>query len=162
MQWRKWRWTERNLHAKVGYALRAANVGQMHIKNRKVKVTQMTVFVLVLANTFICFGGVKSSITSRGCKRNFLSDFQTCKTQRLALLSNNAENNEAFIYPFTGAHFYRHSSFDKGYRVTIIKHHYTQNSSDLLRLRWRIFTAQPQSDSQSRLYTWLKYRALSS
>lgn len=41
--------------------------------------TQMTLFVSLLANVFICFAGVKSSTISRGCKRNFLSGFQTCK-----------------------------------------------------------------------------------
>lgn len=67
---------ERNLHAKVGYAWGAANVGQMHTINRKVKVTEpKRVFVSVLANVFVCFGGVRSSITRRDYKRNFLSDF---------------------------------------------------------------------------------------
>lgn len=39
---------------------------------------------------------VKSSVTSRGWS-NFLSDFQTCKTERLTPLTNNAGNNEPFI-----------------------------------------------------------------
>lgn len=86
--------------------------------NRKVKVTEPKwVLVSVLANVFVSFGGVTVSGTS-------CLTFKPAKHRDWLRYQIMQETVNCLFNLSPAPIFYRHSSFDKGYRVTIIKIHY--------------------------------------